>query len=167
VGHLSYQTTAVPVSEVLARVEELVLPQFEAKGVRCTFCAQTADAGPGAAPMMVSADWDRVCQILLNVMSNAVKFTPPGGTVSVSTHSPAEKTVSISVSDTGDGISADDLDAVFEPFVQVGRTLSHPRDGVGLGLAISRELAQGMGGSLTVRSEIGVGSVFTLTLPTA
>ncbi|HEY8309728.1 MAG TPA: ATP-binding protein [Gemmatimonadaceae bacterium] len=167
VGHIGFQTKPIVVSELLARVEELVLPQFEAKGVHCRFADACTVDNTELPAIAISADWDRVCQVILNLMSNAVKFTEPGGMVTVSVHRPSPTTVSIAVHDTGHGISESDLSSVFEPFVQVGRSLSHPRDGVGLGLAISRELAEGMGGSLTVASELASGSVFTLTLPAA
>jgi signal transduction histidine kinase len=75
--------------------------------------------------------------------------------------------VAIRVSDTGIGIPADKLEAVFQPFVQVGRSLSSPGEGTGLGLAISRDLARGMGGELTAESTAGEGSVFTISLPRA
>ena len=71
------------------------------------------------------------------------------------------------VRDTGMGIPREQLETIFEPFVQVGRTLNSSREGAGLGLAISRDLAQAMGGNITVTSEIGQGSEFTLTLPVA
>jgi len=73
--------------------------------------------------------------------------------------------VSIAVRDTGVGIPADKLDSIFEPFVQLGRGLATTHEGTGLGLAVSRDLARGMGGELTVESEVGRGSVFTVTLP--
>ena len=73
----------------------------------------------------------------------------------------------IRVSDTGIGIPAEKLQSIFEPFVQVGRSLNSPHEGTGLGLAISRDLARAMNGDLTVKSELGVGSIFNLTLPVA
>jgi signal transduction histidine kinase len=73
--------------------------------------------------------------------------------------------VAIAVADTGVGIAADKLPSIFEPFVQVDQRLTRPHEGVGLGLAISRDLARGMGGDLTAESTIGVGSTFTLRLP--
>jgi signal transduction histidine kinase len=76
-------------------------------------------------------------------------------------------TVLAHVEDTGPGIPIDRLADIFEPFVQLNRTFGNPREGVGLGLAISRDLALGMGGDLTVRSEFGAGSTFTLSLPRA
>jgi signal transduction histidine kinase len=75
--------------------------------------------------------------------------------------------VEVCVSDSGIGIPADRLHAVFEPFVQVNAGLTRPQEGTGLGLAISRDLARGMGGDLTAKSELGVGSEFTLSLPAA
>ena len=109
------------------------------------------------------ADAEKVRQVLLNLLANAVKFTAPGGHVHVEcTHDSSR--VYIRVSDTGIGIPSDRRGAIFEPFVQLHRTLAQPAEGTGLGLAISRDLARGMGGELTVESEPGRGSAFTLTL---
>ena len=107
--------------------------------------------------------------ILLNLLSNAVKFTPEGGRVSVelSPEPNAGGMAELRVADTGVGIPADKLEAIFEPFVWVGRSLSSPSEGTGLGLAISRDLARGMGGDITVTSTLGAGSTFTLALPAA
>jgi signal transduction histidine kinase len=112
----------------------------------------------------VRADSDRLSQILLNLLGNAIKYTPDGGAVSLSCEVD-EDTVRIHVRDTGAGIPADRLTYIFEPFVQGERALNRPHEGVGLGLAISRELAAAMHGELTVSSEVGRGSTFTLTLP--
>jgi signal transduction histidine kinase len=105
-------------------------------------------------------------QILLNLLSNAVKFTGSGGDVTLRCHADGERVVVV-VSDTGEGIPADKLLSVFEPFVQLGRSLSSTREGTGLGLSISRELARAMGGDITVESEVGRGSTFMLTFPAA
>jgi signal transduction histidine kinase len=102
---------------------------------------------------------------VLNLVSNAVKFTEPGGVISLSCEEFGSDRVVLIVRDTGSGIPADKLDAVFEPFVQVGRTLTSTREGAGLGLAISRDLARAMKGDITVESELGVGSKFSLILP--
>jgi len=75
--------------------------------------------------------------------------------------------VVLTVRDTGSGIPDDRLDAIFEPFVQIGRTLTNTREGAGLGLAISRDLARAMGGDITADSKLGVGSEFRLILPAA
>jgi signal transduction histidine kinase len=93
-----------------------------------------------------------------------VKFTLPGGRVTLRCEAKKE-TVDVHVSDTGIGIPADRLQAIFDPFVQVESGLTRSSDGTGLGLAISRDLARGMRGELRVASELGHGSTFTLTLP--
>ena len=104
-------------------------------------------------------------QILLNLFSNAIKFTDAGGRVTARCTQLGDSRVAIEVADTGRGIPADQLERVFEPFVQIDTKLTRASEGTGLGLSISRELARGMGGELTVRSELGIGSTFTLTLP--
>jgi signal transduction histidine kinase len=107
-----------------------------------------------------------VQQILLNLFSNAIKFTPGGGRISLAC-SVTDSRVSISVSDTGPGIPEAEQESIFEPFVQLGRSLTCTRDGIGVGLAISRSLARTMAGDLTVASAPGTGSTFTLLLPRA
>jgi signal transduction histidine kinase len=112
------------------------------------------------------ADPDRLQQILLNLLTNAVKFTPSGGKVTVSCQTTGEHTL-INVADTGRGIPSDQLERIFEPFVQIAGSAGGEPDtkkGFGLGLAISRELARRMNGDLTVISTTGGGSTFTLTL---
>jgi signal transduction histidine kinase len=103
---------------------------------------------------------------VLNLLSNAVKYTPEGGTVRLRCDADAT-TVRVHVTDTGPGIDADQLPVIFEPFVQGHRALNRPNEGVGLGLAISRDLARGMGGDVTVSTQLGVGSTFTVALPRA
>jgi two-component system CheB/CheR fusion protein len=120
-----------------------------------------------ACSALVRADADRLRQILVNLLTNAVKFTQPGGRARIA-GAAYDHTVSVTVHDTGIGIPPESLQRIFEPFVQVDRSLtSVDRDGVGLGLAISRDLARGMGGDLSVESELGKGSRFVLTLPKA
>ncbi|CAN5893080.1 hypothetical protein BH11GEM1_BH11GEM1_05150 [soil metagenome] len=116
--------------------------------------------------LAVSVDHEKTRQILLNLLSNSVKFTPPGGRIDVRSEVTGDS-VLIHVSDTGIGIPAERMESVFEPFVQVHGTLKDPTGGVGLGLAISRDLARRMGGELTVRSTDAMGSTFTLRLPRA
>ena len=170
-GAVTYRLADVPVTEAVAEAETLVAPQLRAKGL--------GYAWSGAAPgLAVRADREKLQQILLNLLGNAVKFTNPrDGTpgrieVACSVEAGADGVaaggrVRLPVRDTGDGIAADSLERVFEPLVQADQRLTRPHAGVGLGLAISRDLARGMGGDLTVESTPGVGSTFTLTLPAA
>ncbi len=115
----------------------------------------------GDRPITIVSDPRRVRQILLNVLSNAIKFGC-GKPITVA-FSAAEKGVSVAVTDQGDGIASDDQERVFHEFVQVGKT--QRKDGTGLGLPISRRLADVLHGSLTVQSSPGAGSTFTLQLP--
>lgn len=150
----------VPVADVCAAVESLVMPQMREKGLTFAFTSNAPD-------LFARADPVKLRQILLNLLSNAVKFTQEGGHVSVVCGAGDQAgTVAVRVGDTGIGIASVLLEKVFEPFVQVGAPMSSD-EGVGLGLWISRDLARAMGGELSVRSELGQGSIFTLTLPSA
>ena len=102
-------------------------------------------------------------QIVLNLLGNAIKFTDPDGRITVRCEATESHTL-VKVEDTGVGIAAEHLLRVFDPFVQIDSKLTRTNEGVGLGLAISRDLARGMGGNLTAESTPGAGSVFTLTL---
>jgi signal transduction histidine kinase len=113
----------------------------------------------------VMADAERLEQILINLLGNAIKFTPTGGKITVSCGS-RDDTGVVEVSDTGIGIPASKLSSIFDAFVQVDANQGK-RDGVGLGLAISRKLANAMHGDITVHSVLGQGSTFTVTLPLA
>jgi signal transduction histidine kinase len=106
-----------------------------------------------------------VQQILLNLLANAIKFTDRGGSVALECELEPES-VAIRVTDTGNGIPADKLEVIFEPFVQL-KPKGVVTNGTGLGLPISRRLATAMGGSLNAASELGKGSTFTLRLPRA
>ena len=148
---------------LLAEIEALVVMQAAANGVTFT----TAEPGVDATPAVVRADAEKLRIILVNLVTNAIKFTAPGGHIALScTTDPAAGTVRVAVRDTGRGIRDEEAARIFEPFVQVDRHLvQQSQQGVGLGLAISRTLARGMDGDLVVASEVGVGSTFTLTLP--
>jgi signal transduction histidine kinase len=162
-GAMRYELVDVRLSEVIASVEPLIRSQLDARALALVIepCTST----------MVRADREKVRQVLLNLVSNAVKFTDRGGTVTIRCEAAAREAaaamVRLQVVDTGEGIPANKLEAVFEPFVQVHTGLTRPHEGVGLGLAISRDLARGMGGDLTARSTVGKGSTFTLALPAA
>jgi PAS domain S-box-containing protein len=155
-GHLTYDIAPISLAHVLEGVGPLVQPQATRKGVSLSI--ETANT------CVALGDRAKVDQILLNVLSNAVKFTDAGGSVRM-TCRVSESAAAIDVIDTGVGIPAEKQESIFEPFVQLGRSLSSAHEGVGLGLAISRDLARAMGGNLTVVSAPGTGSTFTLTLP--
>ncbi|MEO7040503.1 MAG: ATP-binding protein [Gemmatimonadaceae bacterium] len=157
-GAVHFELADVSMEEVLTTCEALIAPQMRAKELSL---AQTMFD----RTMTVRADREKTEQIVLNLLSNAVKFTNAGGAIEISCAAETPQSlVSISVADTGIGISAQKLDRVFEPFVQLDAPLTRTHEGTGLGLAISRELARGMGGDIAVSSTPGVGSRFTLTL---
>lgn len=156
-GRVSFVLTDVNAAEVLADVEPLVQPQARAKGVKIR--RDVCDAS-----IRVVADREKLQQVLLNLLTNAIKYTPSGGTVTLRC-STSRRHATFQVTDTGLGIPLDKIERIFEPFVQINRSLSAPNDGIGLGLAISRELARGMRGVLKAASTEGQGSTFTLTLP--
>jgi signal transduction histidine kinase len=112
---------------------------------------------------MMRADERKVKQVLLNLLSNALKFTPEGGRVDVRAGSQGEM-AEISVTDTGVGIAPEDQDAVFEEFRQVGTT-ARQVEGTGLGLALSRKFIELHGGSIWLKSQVDMGSTFTFTIP--
>jgi signal transduction histidine kinase len=158
-GAVDYEAQDVVLDETLATCEALIAPQLLARGLTMAF--------DGCDPALkVRADADKLKQIVLNLLSNAVKFTEPGGRITLDC-SARDDAVAITVSDTGRGIAADQLERIFDPFVQVDARLVRTHEGVGLGLAISRDLARGMGGDLAVESTPGAGSTFTLLLPRA
>jgi signal transduction histidine kinase len=137
----------------------MVTPQIERKQLGLT----RGDCSPDVVAI---ADRLKVEQVVLNLLSNAVKFTPEGGTITVFCGRD-DQTVTIAVRDTGPGIPEDKLEAIFDPFVQLGRTLTSKHEGAGLGLAISRDLARAMDGDVNVQSVEGKGAEFTLRLPVA
>ena len=155
-GQLEYRVEAVSLRAVIAAVVPMVEPQALTKSITIEW-HDNVDA-------VAAADTAKVEQILLNLLSNAVKFTPRGGRIDVDSASRDDRAV-LRVTDNGVGIAAEDIPAIFQPFVQVGRSLTSPHEGTGLGLAISSDLATGMGGRLDVESAVGRGSTFTLTLP--
>lgn len=160
-GHVDYAVEDVPIGEIVAEVTPMIEPQFVNKGV-------SFEVEP-IPDLAVRADREKVQQVLLNLLGNAVKFTPTGGRVRIdalrSTHDPDR--LLLRVRDTGIGIPPDRLDAIFEPFVQVDVSRTRDQEGTGLGLAISRDLARGMNGDLTAESTPGEGSTFILDLPLA
>ena len=171
-GRLTVAHEPARIADAVEGAVQLVRPQLEERGLRLEVTCDPWETG------LFVGDEDRVRQILVNLLSNAVKFTEPGGLVAVActrlagappgTRLPADgEWVSVAVRDTGRGISADQQEAIFAPFVQAQGGHTRPADGSGLGLAIARRLARLMQGELTVRSAVGEGSTFTLWLPGA
>ncbi|HVX37955.1 MAG TPA: ATP-binding protein [Gemmatimonadaceae bacterium] len=155
-GHLEVELAAVPVADAVASAQAMVRPLADAK--RLTLRALPAPQG-----LTARADGERLRQVVINLLSNAVKFTSEGGAVEVRVAADGSDVV-IQVRDTGIGIPADRLEDLFKPFVRVAAS---DQPGVGLGLAISRELARAMNGSLAADSVQGEGSTFTLRVPAA
>jgi len=164
-GRVEYRIEDVSVADIVTDVLKMIEPQLKSRGLQTDVRV--------APDIIVRADREKLDQILLNLLSNAAKFTGAGGRVSihVSAAQPSaqstEGVVLIDVTDTGIGIPADKQESIFDPFVQVHRGLKGKSQGTGLGLSISRNLARGMLGDLTVRSTEGQGSTFTLSLPAA
>lgn len=156
-GSTHLNAARVSVESAVTVLESVVEPLLKTKGLEFEKEDCAVD---------VLADADRLQEILQNLTTNAIKFTSSGH-VGVRCRM-TESTVTIEVHDSGTGISPEHIDRIFEPFVQVDRSFTNMASGgVGLGLAISRTLARAMGGDITVRSTLGDGSTFELTLPRA
>ena len=156
-GTLPMALGPVPMNALVSLAHGMIAPQLAARGLEYT-------GGPVPDGLAALADRDKLTQIVVNLLSNALKFTPAGGSIAVNVRD-AGGMVSLSVTDTGRGIPPERLEEIFEPFVQVERSALAAGEGVGLGLAISRALARAMGGDLTATSVVGAGSCFTLTIP--
>ncbi len=157
-GSVEFHVADVRVASLLESLEELVRPQVDTKSLGY---AQRVSAHD----LAVRADAEKLRQVLLNLVTNAVKFTESGGRIDVECEGD-EQNVHFIVRDTGRGIGEAHLARIFDPFVQIDRERTpRSQQGVGLGLSISRDLAHGMGGSLTATSTLGEGSTFRLTLP--
>jgi signal transduction histidine kinase len=156
-GRMHYNFDAVLLDEAIAEAELLIAPQAQAKGIAYRFM-------PAANGAKVWADREKLAKIVTNLLSNAVKFTDPGGSIALESEARGGA-VLVHVHDTGRGVPAEMLEAIFEPFAQGETGLTRTTGGTGLGLAISREFARAMGGELSVESTVGAGSRFTLRLP--
>ena len=156
-ARIDLRLAPLDVCQMLTAVVDMIRPQLAEKQL----VLAPLHVQPG---VIVTADADKMQQILLNLLANALKFTRPGGTIAMAVE-PTDGAVAIHVKDTGIGIATHQLERIFEPFVQAEGASQTSEHGVGLGLAISRQLARAMKGELTVESELGQGSTFTLTLP--
>jgi signal transduction histidine kinase len=156
-GPIELSMAEIPIEETLLGAEALVFPQFAKKKVAYTHRS-------GDTSLTVFADREKIQQILVNLLANAMKFTPAGGSVELDWRV-EDDSLLIRVRDTGPGIPPDKIEQIFEPFVQLHARGSLPPGGTGLGLPISRDLARAMGGDISATSTFGVGSAFTVTLP--
>jgi PAS domain S-box-containing protein len=156
-GQINYDLVPIPLHKVIDVVMPMIETAAAAKGIKVR-------TDPVSGECVAIGDRARIDQILLNLLSNAIKYTGEGGSVTVKCNVSADA-ASIAVTDTGRGVPKEKMEAIFEPFVQLGRSLSSAHEGMGLGLSISRDLARAMNGDLIVNSKVGEGSTFTLVLP--
>jgi signal transduction histidine kinase len=157
-GEVDYEHTSIALDPLLIGLEDLVFPQAHAKNQRVHYAPDEPD-------LVVVADREKLRQIVINLLSNAIRHSPSGASITIGARRAGAKAIAIVVADSGPGIPVEQQQAIFEPFVQLDRSLTSSVEGVGLGLAISRDLARGMGGDLSVQSEPGKGARFSLTLP--
>jgi signal transduction histidine kinase/ActR/RegA family two-component response regulator len=151
-GKLSLSMEPILLADVLRESRAMIEPQATKRGIHVTFPAV-------AAPFLVSADRTRIKQVLLNLLSNAIKYNREAGTVSVDCKMSPSGRVRISVTDTGEGLTAANLRQLFQPFNRLGQE-AHAGEGTGIGLVVSKRLVELMGGVIGVESTVGVGSVF-------
>ena len=157
-GRVDYQLSDADLADIVGSVTPMVEPQMASKNI-----SFDVRVDPG---FIIRADVDKVSQIILNLLGNAVKFTPDNGSVEMWADTEG-RAVRLFVKDSGIGIPLEQQDKVFQAFVQVDARRTRTAQGSGLGLTISRDLARGMSGDLTLRSEVGKGSTFMLSLPAA
>ncbi|OQW87760.1 MAG: hypothetical protein BWK72_12555 [Rhodoferax ferrireducens] len=155
-GRLSLSREPVSLPEVLQDCQALMAPQALKKDVALHF-------GQLAVPCFVSADSTRLKQVVINLLSNAIKYNRRGGSVTVTCSERTVGRLRISVQDTGDGLTADKMAHLFQPFNRLGKEGSDEQ-GTGIGLVVSKRLVEQMGGELGVISTVGVGSVFWMEL---
>jgi signal transduction histidine kinase len=155
-GRVEYRYESVRIVDVVEDIDPMIAPLLSSKPIQF----RTVAPDP---TIVVLADRDKVVHMLLNLITNAIKFTERGEITLQS--SVAGDVVTMSVRDTGAGIDASRLESIFEPFVQLKGGYTRTTQGAGLGLTISRELARAMGGDLKATSTPGEGSTFSLALP--
>ena len=165
-GRVEFELTDLQLEPLVAESVAMIEPLLSSHNLACDIVDSPYAPDPS---VVVRADREKAQQILLNLLNNAIKFTPRNGRITVEARLRDESPGmgAILVSDSGSGIPSAKLESIFEPFVQLGSRPANPSVGLGLGLSISRDLARGMGGDLTATSEPGEGATFTLLLPLA
>jgi two-component system cell cycle sensor histidine kinase PleC len=157
-GRITLDEERVPLTELATACEALISGRAASQGLTLTVAVE-----PGLP--LLRCDPSKIRQIIINLLSNAVKFTQSGGRIALSIRRTADGGLDIAVSDTGFGISADELKRVMEPFVRGDHAQVRASEGLGLGLALSRTLAELHGGSLVLTSTVGEGTTAHLYLP--
>ena len=151
-GRMTLSSEAISLASVIRECEEMIEPQARKRGIVVNFPQFPTD-------YFVIADRTRVKQVLLNLLSNAVKYNRTDGAVSVYCLEVAPKRVRICVEDTGEGLSAEKLALLFQPFNRLGQE-SQGQEGTGIGLVMAKRLIELMGGTVGVQSDVGTGSIF-------
>ncbi|NOQ41947.1 MAG: response regulator, partial [Desulfuromusa sp.] len=160
-GHIEVEKLQVDPYTIISEVIQMLKVKSDEKGIDLTFKAQ------GALPEKIEVDPVRLRQIALNLIGNSIKFTESGSvTVNCRFEEKPDSRLLIEIVDTGIGLSEDAQKAIFNPFIQADNTVSRRFGGTGLGLTISRKFAEAMGGDILVKSVLGQGSTFTVSLPT-
>ena len=158
-GRMELEITSVPVEEFCTSCLSFVKQQAHQKRIQL-------DCRIDPELIEIDIDERRIRQVLINLLSNAVKFTPDNGTVQLQVRGDTfRETLEFSVTDTGIGIAPEHLDTLFQPFVQIDSALSRRYEGTGLGLALVRRISELHGGSVSLESQEGKGSRFTVSLP--
>jgi signal transduction histidine kinase len=157
-GELKLQVDNVYAADMVRFTARLIQQRALAKGLTLN-----VSTDPALEDLVLQTDEVRLKQALINILTNAVKFTNPGGVISLSA-APAEEGVSFEIRDSGIGMSAEDIEQALKPFVQVGSPM-HAREGSGLGLPLSRQLVERLGGRFKIVSSLGVGTTVTIVIP--
>ncbi|HKA49469.1 MAG TPA: ATP-binding protein [Candidatus Dormibacteraeota bacterium] len=161
-GELKLTIGPVSVGQVVRHVHDALGPM-----ARVQRKVTLVERMPEAEPPLVLADADRLTQVMMNLVRNAVSYTAEGGLVAIEVQADGPGGVALTVSDTGIGIPREDLDRVFDRFYRTDASRTRSSGGFGLGLSIARDLVEAMGGTISIESEVGSGSRFTVHLPVA
>jgi PAS domain S-box-containing protein len=156
-GKLLMVQETVDLSEILLDCQVMILPQAEARGITVHFPENTRK-------FYIDADQTRIKQVMVNLLSNAIKYNHPKGTVTVTCTVTPEQLMRVSVTDTGEGLAPELMEQLFQPFNRLGQEAG-VTEGTGIGLVVTKQLVELMGGTIGVHSEVGVGSTFWFQVP--
>ncbi|OKP88182.1 two-component sensor histidine kinase [Paenibacillus helianthi] len=157
--HHPFKAESYTLDEQMRRVIVSCEPQWSAKNIRVDM------ESPSGAAVRITADKDQLNQVWMNLLGNAIKFTPSAGQVFIVISRPHPNEIAVAVSDSGIGIAPEEISSIFERFYKVDKSRAEDRSGNGLGLAISHKIVALHHGSIEVKSTVGVGTTFTVTLP--